>query len=225
MRQQRRGDLVLRLRTGSRRVAGPALSAIAASNSLAHRRQRREQLGAARDQARRRARCRRDKLASRWVTPSIMSCCSGASSSRVFFRSSLSSVAASPTRSGLRAGIGDEIARRKPQFVHAAVDLLGEVADVLQPLQLGKGRIDVADGDDAGHAGGGDDRQQQQETAKGQLADRKRERSDPLRKCRKGDGMVIEPGLQSRNIYEVFSAGEHAEKAGRRRAVMPAVAG
>ncbi len=79
-----------------------------------------------------------------------MSCCSGASSSRVFFRTSLSAVAASPTWTGLRAGIGDEIPRGQPQFVHAAVDVLGKVAHALQPLQLGKGRIDVADGDDAG---------------------------------------------------------------------------
>ena len=70
--------------------------------------------------------------------------------------------------------IDDEIARRKPQLVHAAVDLLGEVADVLQPLQFGKGRTDVADGDHARHAGCGDDGQQQQEAAKGQPADRKR---------------------------------------------------
>ena len=31
----------------------------------------------------------------------------------------------------LRAGIGDEIARRQPQFVHPAVDILGKVADAL----------------------------------------------------------------------------------------------
>ena len=43
--------------------------------------------------------------------------------------------------------IDDEIARRQPQFVHAAVDLLGKIADILQSLQLGKGRTDVADGD------------------------------------------------------------------------------
>ena len=53
----------------------------------------------------------------------------------------------------LGARIGDEIARGEPQLVHAPVDVLGEVADALQPLQLGKGRVDVADGDDAGHAG------------------------------------------------------------------------
>ena len=70
--------------------------------------------------------------------------------------------------------IDDEIARRQPQFVHAAVDLLGKIADILQSLQLGKGRTDVADGDHARHAGCGDDGKQQQETAKGQPADRKR---------------------------------------------------
>ena len=69
-----------------------------------------------------------------------MSCCSGASSSRVFFNSALNAAAASPDPVGMGARIGDEIAGRQPQFVHAAVDLLGEVADVLQPLQFGEGR-------------------------------------------------------------------------------------
>ena len=81
-----------------------------------------------------------------------MSCCSGASSSRVFFRTSLSAVGGVADLDRLGAGIGDEIARREPQFVHAAVDVLGEVADALQPLQFGEGRIDVADRDDAGGA-------------------------------------------------------------------------
>src|SRR6185369_12152951 len=78
------------------------------------------------------------------------------------------------------AGIGDEIARRKPQFTHAAVDLLGEVADALQSLQLREGRIDAADRDHARHAGRRDQRQQQQKTAKGQLSDRERARSKTL---------------------------------------------
>ena len=53
---------------------------------------------------------------------------------------------ADPVRPG--ALIGDEIARREPQLVHPPVDLLGEVADILQPLQLGEGRVDVPDRDD-----------------------------------------------------------------------------
>ena len=105
-----------------------------------------------------------------------MSCCSGASSRRVFFRISLSEATASPTWIDLRARIGHEVAGGQPQFVHPPVDVLGEVADALQPLQLGKGRIDMTDGDDAGDAGDGDDGQHQQKAAEGQLPDRERER-------------------------------------------------
>src|SRR5262249_17923986 len=36
---------------------------------------------------------------------------------------------------GLRALFRQEVARGKPKLVHAAVDLLGEIADPLQPLQ------------------------------------------------------------------------------------------
>ena len=78
---------------------------------------------------------------------------------------------------GLRAGIGDEVARGQPQFVHAPVDVLGEVADALQPLQLAKGLVDMADGDDAGRARDHDHRQHQHEAAERHLADR--ERSHP----------------------------------------------
>lgn len=35
---------------------------------------------------------------------------------------------------GPRARVGDEVARGKAQFVHTAVDVLGEIADALQPL-------------------------------------------------------------------------------------------
>ena len=76
----------------------------------------------------------------------------------------------------LRAGIGDEIARRKPQFVHAPVDVLGEVADALQPLQFAKGLSDVTDGDHARRTGDDDHRQHEQKAAERQLADRERER-------------------------------------------------
>ena len=89
---------------------------------------------------------------------------------------------------GLGALIGDEIAGREPQLVHAPVDLLGQVADALQPLKFGEGRIDVPDGEDAGHAGRGDDGQQQQKAAKGQLTDRERERSYPSDDGIKGHG-------------------------------------
>ena len=100
------------------------------------------------------------------MTPSIISRCSGASSSRVFFKSGVNEAAASQTRLGWSRRIGDEIPRRQPQFVDAPVDLLGEIADALQALQFGEGRIDVADGDDAGDARHRDHRQQQHEAAK-----------------------------------------------------------
>jgi hypothetical protein len=44
-----------------------------------------------------------------------------------------------PDPLGPRGGVGDEIARRKPQFVQASINLFREIANVLQPLQLGKG--------------------------------------------------------------------------------------
>ena len=50
---------------------------------------------------------------------------------------------------------------------------------LLQPLQFGKGRVDVTDGNDAGDTRHGDHRQQQHEAGECQLADRKRERSWP----------------------------------------------
>ncbi len=89
---------------------------------------------------------------------------------------------------GSGAGISDDIAGREPQFVHAPVDVLGQVADTLHPLKFGKGLVDVSDGDDAGHAGRRNDGQQQQEAAKGQLTDRKRERAYPLDESGKGHG-------------------------------------
>jgi len=52
----------------------------------------------------------------------------------------------------MRFRVGNVIAGGQPQFVHAPVDLLGEVADALQPLQFREGGIDMADGDDAGDA-------------------------------------------------------------------------
>ncbi|MBA7471549.1 hypothetical protein ES707_06855 [subsurface metagenome] len=104
----------------------------------------------------------------------------------------------------LRAGIGDEVARGQPQLVHAAVDILGKVADALQPLQLTKGLVDVPDGDDAGRAGDHDDREHQHEAAERHLADR--ERSHPIIwwiRRRFGSHMV-ETYLQSAVIYDVF---------------------
>ena len=89
---------------------------------------------------------------------------------------------------GLRARIGHEIPRREPKLVGAPVDLLGEIANVLQPLQFGKGRIDMANGDDARHAGRGDDRQNQQKTAKGQLTDRDRKQPSFSRDSGKSHG-------------------------------------
>ncbi len=148
------------------------------------------------------------------MTPSIMSCCSGASSSRVFFRTSLERLAPPPpTWADWRAGVGDEIPRREPQFVDAAVDVLGEVADALQPLQLGEGRVDVADRDDAGGRGDDDHRQHQHETAECQLADRKRERIAAA--CEFGgdsSGHVsLGPGSRcTPNIRKLRALGKHA---------------
>ena len=67
-----------------------------------------------------------------------------------------------PDLVGGRRRIGHEVARRQPQFVGAAVDFLGDIAEALQVLQFGKGRVDVADGDDAGDARHDDHGQQQQ---------------------------------------------------------------
>src|SRR5882724_5360249 len=85
-----------------------------------------------------------------------------------------------PDLTGLRAWIGHEVPGGKPQFVHPAIDVFGQVANALQPLQLGKRRIDVADSDDAGDAGDHDHGQHQQKTAECKLTDRQRERSYPL---------------------------------------------
>ncbi len=109
-----------------------------------------------------------------------------------------------PDLDRLGARIGHEIARRQPQFVHAAVDVLGEVADALQPLQFDKGRIDMADGDDAGGRGDHDHRQHQHETAECQLADRQRERSRRRRIRRQFRGHGIGAGSNRAAIYDVF---------------------
>ena len=106
----------------------------------------------------------------------------------------------------LAAGVRDEIPRGEPQFVHAAVNVLGQIADALQPLQLAKGRIDVADGDDAGGRRDDDHRQHQHEAAECQLADRKRERSRRRRIQRRFGGHVGRAGLLSGAIYDVFRA-------------------
>jgi len=89
---------------------------------------------------------------------------------------------------GAGAGIGDEVARGEPQLVHAAVDVLGEVADALEPLQLGEGRIDVPDRDHARGRGDDDHRQHQEEAAEGELADGERECSLFLRGRRQFGG-------------------------------------
>ena len=130
-----------------------------------------------------------------------MSCCSGASSSRVFFNSTFSADAASHDAGGMRVRIGHVIAGGQPQLVHAAVDLLGQVADALQPLQFGEGGVDMADSDDAGDARHHDHRQYQQEAAKGQLTDRKRERAYPLDNRGKGH-WCIETGSEWAAIYD-----------------------
>ena len=89
---------------------------------------------------------------------------------------------------GAGAGIGDEVARGEPQLVHAAVDVLGEVADALKPLQFGKGRVDVPDRDHARGRGDDDHRQHQKEAAEGELADGERECSLFLRGRRQFGG-------------------------------------
>ena len=95
-----------------------------------------------------------------------------------------------PNLAGRNRRIGHKVPRRKPEFAHAAFDLLRQVAEALKPLQLGKGRIDVADGDDAGGGCDDDYRQHQQEAAERQLADRKRERSRRWRIRRQFGGHV-----------------------------------
>ncbi len=102
--------------------------------------------------------------------------------------------------------IGHEVPRRQPQFVHAAVDILGEVADALQPLQFHEGRIDMANGDDAGGRGDDDHRQHQHEAAECQLADRQGERSRRRRIRRRFGCHGVEAGLLSAAIYDVFRA-------------------
>src|SRR6201999_1091898 len=115
----------------------------------------------------------------------------------------------------LRIRISHEIPRRKPQLVGAPVDLLGEVADVLQPLQFGKGRIDMADGDDARHAGRGDDRQNQQKAAKGQLADRDRKRPPLSRTSGKSHRIRCRVQISPGYTPESTSGGTGPATAGR----------
>ena len=178
MRQQSFGNLVLRPQQLPRR-GRIAHRRDRGFKPLARGRQRRDQLGAACDQGhdtvdalavvRQPLRDTVDHLlllGSEFQPGLFQKCAQGRNRS------------SHPVRLGVR--IGDEIARRKPQLVHPAVDLLGEVADILQPLQLGKGRIDMADGDDTRHTGRRDDHKYQQETAKGQLTDRQRKRPYPL---------------------------------------------
>src|SRR5262249_26456473 len=117
-----------------------------------------------------------------------------------------------PDTVGLRTGIGDEIARCKAQFVHAPIDLFGEIADVLQPPELAKGRVDMADRDHARHAGCGGDGQKEQEAAKGHLSDRWRERSDFLQDRRETCWHGFEPGASKTDyIQRRPRRGEHVE--------------
>lgn len=81
---------------------------------------------------------------------------------------------------GLRIGLGQEVARRKAELVHAAVDLFGEIADPLQPLQLGEGVVQSMDREHADDTGADDDREQKQERAKDDLADRRLRQAQPL---------------------------------------------
>src|SRR5882757_1362931 len=106
----------------------------------------------------------------------------------------------------LGARVGDEVARRQPQFVHPPVDVLGEVADALQPLQLAKGLVDMADRDDARRPGDDDDGQHEQEAAEGELADRKRERPCLRRIRRRFGGHDDGDRLLRAAIYDVFRA-------------------
>ena len=75
---------------------------------------------------------------------------------------------------GHRVGIGDEVPRRQPQAVHAAINVFGQIAHSLQPLQFREGPVDMTKRDNAGRAGDHDDRQHQQKTAESQLTDRNR---------------------------------------------------
>ena len=188
MGQQRLGNLVLRPQQvgGGGRIAHRCDRRL---EPLARRRQSRDQLGAARDQ-------RGDAVNALAVIGKTLRDAvdhvllfgsefqPGLFQKRAQRRHGL----ADPGR--LRIRIGDEIARRQPQLVDPPVDLLGEVADALHPLQLGKGRVDMADRDDARHAGGGNHGQQQQKAAKGQLTDRQRKRPYPLDDGGKGHGRL-----------------------------------
>jgi hypothetical protein len=185
-RQQRRGDLILCPEQapgdGPVRHLGDCLL-----EPLAQGRQRRDLLGAARDQCgnmidsgavvRKPLHQAVDHVLLLWreLQPRLLQ-------KRAQRRHRL------PDPIGPGAGIGDEIAGRQPQLVHAPLDLLGDIAKALQALQLGKGRTDVADGNDAGDAGHHDHRQQQHETGEGQLTDRKRERPYPSDDGGKGHG-------------------------------------
>ena len=172
VRQQRFGDLVLRPEQVPRGVAVRHFGD-RGFEPLAHRRQCRDQLGAARDQS-------GDALDSLAVIrqPLRDAVDHVLLLGRQFQPRPLQERAQRRRRRsdpvGRRARIGDEIAGRQPQFVHAPVDLLGDVAEAIEPLQLGKGRVDVADRDHAGDAGHHDHGQQQHEAGKGQLTDRKR---------------------------------------------------
>lgn len=110
---------------------------------------------------------------------------------------------------GAGAGIGDEVARGKAQFVHAAVDVLGEVADALEPLQLRKGRVDVPNRDHARGRCDDDHRQHEQEAAEGELADGEREGSLFLRGRRQfgGHWCLWGTGLLRPNIRRIAARG------------------
>jgi hypothetical protein len=106
------------------------------------------------------------------------------------------------------AGVGDEVARGKAQFVHAAVDVLGEIADALEPLQLGKGRVDVPDRDHARGRGDDDHRQHQDEASERKLADGQRKDSLFLGGRRQfgGHWCVEGPAATGSPIYDVLHA-------------------
>ena len=137
VRKQRRSDAALRLRQrrGDRRVGALGHRTV---EFLAQRRQRDDQFGAAVDQG---------GYALNPVAVGRQPLGDAVDHVLLFggeFQAGLLQHLAErgrglPDLARLGPGLGDEIARGQPQFVHATVDVLGEVADALQPLQFGKG--------------------------------------------------------------------------------------
>ena len=137
-RQQRRGDPALGLEQG-RRDMGIGGLGDGGVELLAQRRQRDDHFGAAVDQ-------RGNPLDPGAVGRQALAdavdhvLLLGGKLQPGFLQHLAEGCGGLPDLDRLGTRIGDEIPRRQPQFVHAAVDVLGEVADTLQPLQLHEGR-------------------------------------------------------------------------------------